>query len=461
MTESTEMTELKNRLERLAQRGNDPGPEWLIASVRGRIQLDSDEAIGAPRRRALVSVVIAFVAVVVIAVVAVVVRSHDRASAPPVSTPHPTVPAPTGIATESISAFDRQPALVSPSEGWVCDQPLRHTTDSGRTWQSIALADYPVICEFLPGGRAWVGTNGDLINRPPTVVRIVAGQQPHVTPVELPGATPQETLASLTFTNDDRGWALTSLQLDQAHHYRNRNDLYATVDGGLHWHIIATDAPIAGGLEFTSATRGWAVDAGQLQRTDNGGRTWTSVAVTLPPTISDAPTLKSVFVFGDRIVVEGVRPDAKSPIKGTNISVATVGDVFDGVSNDNGRTWSSRIINALPSVLLGVLPTFVAVDASHWRLFGYPVYVTNDAGHSWQNSGNALFNATGTGSLGGMSFITPELGWVTMCKYAPATPGALPIRPGGPPSSAKPLPCNPLVVRTADGGRTWTRVAQL
>ncbi|HEY5013114.1 MAG TPA: hypothetical protein VIK61_10470, partial [Acidimicrobiia bacterium] len=369
----------------------------------------------------------------VIAVGAVVLRAHDQASTPPASTPNPTIvqPAPNGIATESVSAGNSDPALVSRSEGWVCDQPLRHTTDGGRTWQAIPVplpAGYGFNCEFLAGGRAWLGTGGDLLNEPPTVVRIVAGQQPQISRVQLPGSTPQETLASLTFTNDDRGWALTSLQLDKSHHYRNRNDLYATTDGGRHWHLLAADAPIAGGLEFTSATRGWAADGSVLRRTNDGGRTWTRVSVTLPPTISDSPTLESVFVFGSRIVVDGVRPEAKTPIKGTDVSVATVGDLFVDVSDDNGQTWSSRIINTRPPVVvfpLGFPPNFVAVDASHWRFYGYGVYVTNDAGVSWMNSGNALA-VIGGGSQGGMSFITSELGWVTSCRTAAGTPGALP-----------------------------------
>jgi photosystem II stability/assembly factor-like uncharacterized protein len=459
-TELTDLTDLKERLERLARRGTDPGPEWLLASVR-QAQAHADPDVtrpDAPRRRALVAVVVAFVAVVAITIAAIALGASNQSVAPPATTPKPTVvqPAPTNVATESVSAGGSQPALVSPSEGWICDQPLRHTVDGGKTWRSIPVPlpiDSGLGCEFLPGGRAWVGTGGNIVDRPPAVLRFVEGPHPSVTQVALPGTTPQETIASLAFTNDDHGWALTSLQLDKSHGYRNRNNLFVTVDGGLHWHLLAVDAPISGGLEFTSATRGWAVDGRVLRRTDDGGRTWSRVSVPLPPTISDAPSLISVFVFGDRIVVEGVRPEAKSPIVGTKFSVATVGDGFIDVSNDNNRTWSLRMITTSPDVFpLSHPPGLVAVDASHWRLYGYGVFATNDAGASWKNSGNALFNVTGAGSNGGMTFITPKLGWVTTCKTAPATPGTVPTH--------NPV-CHPLVVRTTDGGRTWTRVAQL
>ncbi|HEY5012151.1 MAG TPA: hypothetical protein VIK61_05525 [Acidimicrobiia bacterium] len=434
----TETTELKDQLERLAQRGNNPGPEWLVASVRhARAQADPEVApLGTRRRHALVTVGIAFVAVVVITVAVVALSSRNRAAAPPASTPNPSTvrPVPIKLTTPSVSALFSGPALMSQSEGWVCDRTLHHTVDGGRTWQSIPVSipyhSVQTKCEFLAGGHAWLGTSGGDIHPPPAVYRIVAGAHPTVTRVELPGAAPAATLASLTFAGDDRGWALTTLPIHGSN--RTRNDLYATVDGGVRWHLLRAGVPVEHGLRFVGASRGWAIDGNVLERTNDGGRTWTRVRVSLPPRGSTDPTLFSVTIFGDRLVVAGGRPGAnKQP-----------GESFADVSSDNGRTWSLRTLPGYTELLEHNPTWFVAVDPAHWRAFGHllDLQVTDNAGLSWQPR-YSLLRALNGGGDPGMNFVTPSVGWASICKGVTA--------------------CKPLVVRTTDGGQTWTKVAQL
>jgi photosystem II stability/assembly factor-like uncharacterized protein len=446
-----EQADLKDRLERLADSGNDPGREWFIATVRhararGDYGRERATAIG---RRPLVSLVAAFVAVVVvIGAVAFVTRSGSTSPTPRQNAP---VPSPTAspVRTASVSAGPGDPALVSASEGWICDRILLHTIDGGARWSSIALplqVDDAPQCEFLDHGRAWVALSGNINDRRPRIIRIVAGAHPAIGSVTLPGTTPQTTFASVTFTADNRGWALTSLPIDDGN--RQRYDLYATADGGLHWNLLLGTAPITGGLTFVSPMHGWAVDGDGVRRTDDGGRDWTRIAVPLPSRLS---SLRSVFVFGHRIVAYGVNP------RHVGLSLATA---FVDVSNDGGRTWSLRDGPAKLEFVGDAPPRFVAVDPVHWRAYQYGIWLTNDAGASWNQIGNQLFEVLGDGSDGGMSFVTPERGWVTICK----TMGSATTTPTAPvsttPSVGNP-PCHPLIAGTTDGGRTWREIAQL
>ena len=432
MTEPT-MTEVKDRLERLAGRGNDPGVETLVAAVRhARPEHGSDvEPSGASRRRALVSAAIAFVAVIAITFAAVALRGHDRASTPPASAPKPTVvhPAPaTEVATGSVSAAGSQPALVSASEGWICDTPLDYSRDGGATWRSIAI---PIVgtagrtCTFRAHGRAWVATYD--VTRIPAVIRVVAGTHPHTTRVDFPGSTADAVVVSLAFADNDHGWALTTVNASDP----PRDTLYDTIDGGRHWHLLAAGTPVTGSLKFTSATEGWAVAGSALGHTVDGGRTWNRVAATLPAGSTDRQlVMTSVFVFDDHIVAAGALVFDPRPAR-----------AFVDTSNDNGRTWSVHTFTSAVAQQGGYAiaygrTAFSAVDASHWHIYLGGLWFTDDAGASWHLS--PMANPLNGGSDGGISFLTPRVAWVSLCKGTST--------------------CNPAVARTRDGGQTWTRL---
>jgi photosystem II stability/assembly factor-like uncharacterized protein len=52
--------------------------------------------------------------------------------------------------------------------------------------------------------------------------------------------------------------------------------VFATSDGGAHWHLASASAlQVGGGIEFTSPADGWGVtDSGRLYRTTDGGLHW-------------------------------------------------------------------------------------------------------------------------------------------------------------------------------------------
>jgi photosystem II stability/assembly factor-like uncharacterized protein len=57
---------------------------------------------------------------------------------------------------------------------------------------------------------------------------------------------------------------------------------FVTHDGGVTWTVVPTSGPVRGGsLQFVNASAGWALRLGQLVRSTDGGRTWTTLRPTL------------------------------------------------------------------------------------------------------------------------------------------------------------------------------------
>ena len=409
---------LRERLERLSNRGEDRGPEWLIASVNRALTEPTPpvEPARRPVRRPLVTVAFAFVAVVVVVAAVVAFRPGSHSSPSPATTPAPT---PTSTLAP-LTAFDSQPGFFSSHDGWLCQSPLEHTTDGGATWHRIGvgtpgLTENEEACAFAPGGLAWVVMPPQPPDLDLRVARVVAGPHPTVTQAPLLGAASDASVPSLSFADALHGWALTSTSNGLV----PTSTVYATTDGGAHWRQIATNVPVEGHLRFTSPTDGWGLSLTQLEHTTDGGRTWRTVPIAATPVLPDHFTrqLWSVSVFGDRLVVAGLDPNRTG-----------VEDFFVEVSNDGGAHWSVLLVAPTEVAPPFAKPwQFAAVDADHWRYIdGRTFASTDDAGKTW----HVRTNASGVPSI---SFISPDDAWIVRC-----TNGV----------------CSTTVTR--DDGKTWT-----
>jgi photosystem II stability/assembly factor-like uncharacterized protein len=205
-------------------------------------------------------------------------------------------------------------------------------------------------------------------------------------------------------------------------------------DGGGHWMLLKnTDrsgvgpAEVIGcptrDLSFVSPTTGWAGGScvnfnADLERTTDGGRTWSKQA--LPPQPA------AVNVSPDEwIAIPAVR--FSNPRDGLVVlDYAGSGTVFDR-TRDGGKTWTSTVApRSLNFAILDVVDpdtAFIGWDTS--------LSVTHDAGLTWTTIGAGIQLTAASGGVT-LDFVSPEVGWLTTAD-------------GG-------------VVSTKDGGRTWTRL---
>ncbi len=172
--------------------------------------------------------------------------------------------------------------------GWRADgATVAHTTDGGATWQT-ANTGLPAVDGFkfvdVRNGWAWHNESHSLV---------------HTTNgggAWLPQNPGSDDWAGVQFVDASHGWAWSGGGWSGGPVDPTR--LRRTTDGGLSWHeAAAPPLPTAGdfgslsGVQFVTATRGWAVSSGcivdyqgrctgYLSRTDDGGLSWGPVIAT-------------------------------------------------------------------------------------------------------------------------------------------------------------------------------------
>jgi len=318
--------------------------------------------------------------------------------------------------TRTTSGIDVRAA--SALEAWECLDPLQYTPDGGRTWRTVsdprcakAPTDAARVCAAVPGGDAWelrIGADNDV-----TILRVRHWTDTRVIPLDALHLSPTTSILSMTFIDAKHGWITTD---DESFLYGPASGpLYRTRDGGDSWELVARFAPVGASVQFTSATRGWALASPiGLMTTADGGATWHRA------NLPEAAGSVLVTVVARAGVVIALR---------SATSGGSSRPLFD-VSTDDGRTWvRRRAPNAL--LLTGASPFgFAAADASHWRLLARQLWITNDGGRTWAARAQPPVEA-----VDAMAFTTPAVGWIS----------------GSPGASA-----SPVALRTTDGGRTWS-----
>jgi photosystem II stability/assembly factor-like uncharacterized protein len=237
------------------------------------------------------------------------------------------------------------------------------------------------------------------------------------------------------------------------------NDIYRSADGGKTWITVGSAkspcrtqytarSPIQS-IAFLNATTGWitgycddGVGIYHLLTLD-GGHTWQQQKLSLPPQLTRAAGALRIYQpspggpaipRGPQFVTaqDGVFP----VVYGTNQAAGA----FFYVTHDGGMTWmytASVTLTEERTAGGGLWSNYQSstfADASHgWVTDGRALYVTRDGGRRWAKILPSLpFDRL----LGEIDFVSPRVGWAT--------------------GQASQIP---FLLKTLDGGYTWTPVA--
>jgi len=323
---------------------------------------------------------------------------------------------------------------------WVLDgDGLFTSTNDGGSWTLTSppsagdpLADFMSI-DYLDRQHGWVVAsteNGLQVDR-----TVDGGATWEVTP--LPSSlfpSGWNGATSVTFINTLDGWL--TVQPYVAKGTPPYSVLFASTDGGVTWHVVDANAPIAR-VTFENSQLGWGAspDGTILLRTTDGGSTWHQIELPTPTTSTPAPsnwqTLTLPVFFGADGLMLAVPEHRKAVLERTS---------------DGGSTWAARetpftaapVRTALASSRSSpcedcVSPTeepFAVIDVSssiYWG--GGRLFTTTDGGTSWDSivpSLSFIGIGTATVTVGGQPIAASSapLQFVSLAKgWAVATSG--------------------------------------
>jgi photosystem II stability/assembly factor-like uncharacterized protein len=263
---------------------------------------------------------------------------------------------------------------------------------------------------------------------------------------------PAESLSALRFIDERVGWAAGFVNRDvpqilcreaaPAGVQPCKGVVLRTQDGGQHWETVLA-IPTDGSqsirqIQAVDGLRAWAITQDQspcqgfcrtdLQRTTDGGRTWT--------------TLLHAKIAAIRFASAG---------RGWIALIDTPGPGSSEVreTSDGGTTWRASLdtntgfvasLDAATTSIAWLLTNNTAYCSAS-DCAKYDLFRTDDGGLSWSNLGNPKDFTKGCsgGNLDGPLFASTGRGWLGLSLGA----GGAAVGPGG-------------ILRSEDGGRTWS-----
>ncbi len=355
----------------------------------------------------------------------------------PTPSPYPDTPAPPAIAAPVVES----PSLLNIEffnelDGWgVTETEVVRTNDGGLTWYNVTPPDVEetgstVEIFILDKEHAWV-QKPDFNNFPNNglLYRTLDGGLNWAI-----SSTPFSA-GDLSFLDTSNGWMLADLGVGAG---SNAVAVFQTTDGGATWTQTYTNDPNnpeaadslpLGGIKSdlvplnmqTAWVGGVVYSSGTvyLFRTDDSGRTWSTVNLELPEGAEDFEL--------------GIDRDQMQFVSATDgfLAVRMAGDSTQTavyITNDGGDTW--RLTPALiPGA--GASDFLSAEEAVIYN--GEEFYVTRDAARTWNT---VMPDIVFGDSFGSMDFVNPNSGWVITVD----------------PENHRSL------YRTHDGGVTWLPV---
>lgn len=315
---------------------------------------------------------------------------------------------------------------------------LVRSTNGGATWNAATTWSElgPVRLLAPPGGAAtfWAVSG-------PALLRSADGGATWAQVLPAPAPT-----AAVEFLSPTVGWGVGTVSDPGA--------VLRTSDGGRTWSVAASFAGAElSGVSFASARDGWVVGAtpawdpqsgtGLLWHTADGGRTWGLAAPAgsgaAAPPASPIPNAAAVRFLSAR---DGV-------LIGLGASSACSSgcpppDLF--TSGDAGATWRSS--GAVPSPG-GLAAADITSTGAVWGVWGGGA----GCGPVLREGAGAPARWTALGCLSGLSFAgSPQVQFASPAQgYAVLLQVLRPVDPG-----KRAAVTRPLLLSTADGGRTWT-----
>lgn len=293
------------------------------------------------------------------------------------------------------------------------------TDDGGATWRDVSpVDDGKFESFFLDDQTAWLWDMWD--NHSPWRTQ--------------DGGLTWTSLASLGwwsdiwFNDSQHGWKLNAEYWGLSFVQFDIVSFATSEDGGQTWQEIPqpSDEGVVLFMAYPTSQMAWAVSAGfaktiegipnlvvpfSIQATLNGGKTWTTWEMPLPPGTSR--TEKPY----EGVYLDGVRNcDFVSPLYASTIiwklALTCESQSWIYTTTDQGKTW---ITSPMPA---GLDARIQFIDPSNGWLFlgGWShdfqgsLYRTTDGGQSW-----ALIKRTGWGDVQ-MSFVDAQTGWAVACS---------------------------------------------
>jgi photosystem II stability/assembly factor-like uncharacterized protein len=226
------------------------------------------------------------------------------------------------------------------------------------------------------------------------------------------------------FLDAERGWAVNA-----------NGHIVHTIDGGATWQRqFSVSGAYLRCVGFANDQRGWVgtlAESRRLFETRDGGITWTLVD-DLPA--QAPPAICGLSVVNERVICAS----------GTNMPDKPAGVIK---SVDGGDTWTATDMSAHASLLVDI---FFRDEQHGWVVGGKAdvpdprredvipvVLATDDGGETWHNRLDGIEPALTKGEWGWkIQFLTDDVGFVSLENF---DDGA--------------------ILKTADGGQTWTRKA--
>lgn len=365
--------------------------------------------------------------------------------------------------------------MVNETIGWALDEKsLLRTVDGGQRWINVTPpggqnAGRGIEAEFLDANTSWIAVLND--SEPQLIVfRTTDGWKSWEGTVVKKEAKGDLYGVFLDFIDPLHGW----LMLEPEHGMSSRpGELYATIDGGESWSLVSSSAnrggqghlPFSGPIRFRDASIGWLVGRPgaaftpdyPLYITRDGGRSWQPQELSLPQGYGDAGSLDIIAPpeFFPPNYEEGVLPVIFVPKTHQTMDYA----IIPYITRDGGKSWQS----AKPLRSWGVMDFISANDGWIWtsepRDSGSTasvkgtLYSTNDGGETWKTiiPDQALQEFLEKGQdIQQLDFVTDKIGWALL--KGPQVLLKTPEHPNPPPTT---------LLKTTDGGRTWTLLEAL
>jgi photosystem II stability/assembly factor-like uncharacterized protein len=329
--------------------------------------------------------------------------------------------------------------MIDARIGWLLsEQAVLRTTDGGSHWQNVSPPHTRLtqdsIADFFSASLAWIAT--PRTNAATTQILHTGDGGQTWQRATVQAAFPRQ----ISFIDSQHGWLLVSWQ--QPGGAAESISVLRTTDAGKTWMTISnafaasTDGPPPGqlpfggqksGIGFLNASTGWvtgtvsAPDLAWLYVTYDGGSTWHQQSLLMPLGIASVRlSILSPTFFS---ATDGILPITfVNSATDSNIAIAIY------VTHDGGSTWQST--TPLPREFSIV----DFADSQHgWATDGSILYRTSDGGQHWTQ----LSTSESLKNVSQLDFVSDQIGWAISST----------------PSNS--------VLKTVDGGHTWTVISSL
>jgi photosystem II stability/assembly factor-like uncharacterized protein len=321
--------------------------------------------------------------------------------------------------------------MLTSTIGWgLVGNRVFRTTDGGTLWKDVTPSAAPHatgVAAFLTTTLAWVVA--EPLYEAQEVYKTTDGGQTRQPGGSLQNTTPTQML----FITPEEGWILADLGAPPTTYSAA---ILRTTDGGATWVKLASSdgteqnsaipTGMKSGLAFLNATTGWLTGTAApeenvfwLYVTQDGGATWQPQSLPPPPGVGSIQLYLSPPSFFNNH--DGILPVMVfSPV--TNFSAL---DLY--VTHTGGAAWQST------TPVQAQFLTFL--DAAHgWATDGKTLFATSDSGQHW----TVFPHERAFCEVESLDFVSSTIGWAIT-----AAPSALGL---------------PTLLKTTDGGKTWTLV---